>query len=910
MTGADWQRLDEIYHAASQLPADRRAAFLDDACAGNTALRADVESLLAYTDRATDFIEEPALNVAARLMASSWSDHQALLTGRTIGNLRIGKKIGVGGMGIVYEADDTRLGRKAAVKALPPWITATPNARERFEREARAASALTHPNICTIYAVHEFEGHPIIEMERLEGQTLRDRMATPMTKGDIVTIALQLTDALDAAHAKGIVHRDLKPGNIFITPTGAKILDFGIATLGSSEHDGGIAGTPAYMSPEQLTGESVDARADLFSLGVVLREMADGRTTPALQRVIAKATDDDRERRYQSAAEMKGDLIRLQHTGRPWQWIAATIAAVAITGAALAYWYAPFAAGDLFGEGLRLRQVTHNASEFSVMGGAISPDGRHVAYADPRGVHLLDLASNEARRVEPFGAGPEVAWDLSAGWLPDGTRFVVNAGGRGSPPSVWLAGLSGEARKLRDDAHALSVSPGGTSIAFAEHEWHRRGADAVWLMDLNGENVRKLFDATAGTRTLGLSWSPDGQRVSYDRTDADGAVIAIETRAIGGSPSTIFQPADPDMLQGSMWLRDGRLLYSTTRPALGMSAGAIPCSHWQMRLDNDGRALEAAKPLAGWLPQCVAGISFTADLRQALYLQWTFQDAIRIGRLDEAGAAAIPRRLTATDGRNIPSGWTADGAALVFVSDGGGREGLYRQPIASSSPQLITNEDGMLGAARLTPDGRSVLYLGAKRGLLSRRERLMRIGIDGGEPAEILAGPFVDGGARCAVSPATRCAVAERSADRRHLVFTSIDPMTGRGAELHRVDADANAEYRWALSADGARIAWLNLAIAKVHIVTLHDHSSREIAIADARRLGYISWLPDGSGLLVPRVDAAGATLTRVSLDGRARVVWQQPGAIDISGIPSPDGQQVAIWIRARTGSLWLAESP
>ena len=232
MTGEVWQRVEAIYHAASPLPADRRRSFLDDACAGDAALRAEVESLLEHTGIDAAFIEEPAINVAARLLADSWSDRHASLTGTTIGNLRIGNKIGVGGMGIVYEAEDLRLGRKVALKALPPWMTAAPNARERFEQEARAASALNHPNICTIYAVHDVDGHPVIEMELLEGQTLRERMAAAMTSAELVTIAMQVADALDAAHAKGIVHRDLKPGNIFVTPRGAKILDFGIASLG------------------------------------------------------------------------------------------------------------------------------------------------------------------------------------------------------------------------------------------------------------------------------------------------------------------------------------------------------------------------------------------------------------------------------------------------------------------------------------------------------------------------------------------------------------------------------------------------------------------------------------------------------------------------------------------------------
>jgi len=186
---------------------------------------------------------------------------------------------------------------------------------------------------------------------------------------------------------------------------------------------------------------------------------------------------------------------------------------------------------------------------------------------------------------------------------------------------------------------------------------------------------------------------------------------------------------------------------------------------------------------------------------------------------------------------------------------------------------------------------------------------LRRIGIDGGASQDIAAGAFVEG-ARCAVAPATLCAVAERSADGRTLVFSSLDPHRGRLAELLRWPQDAGAEYRWALSPTGDEIALANTAEPVVHFVTLSDHVSRAVHVAGTSRLGYLSWLPDRSGVVLPRYGAHGASLIALKRDGESRVIWQQPGAIDISGIPSPDGSHIAIWIRTRNASLWLADSP
>jgi predicted Ser/Thr protein kinase len=296
-----WRRINELFHAALERPAGARRAFLEASCAGDAELREEVESLLAAHLEAEGFIEAPAYEVGAELLHGAppqSSDADAgSLAGRRLGFYRIERRIGTGGMGVVYLAEDTRLGRRVAIKALAEHLGRDDRSRERLRREARAAATLSHPGIATVFALEEFDGHLYVVFEYAEGRTLREELDDgPLPLAAAVATGLAIARALEAAHRQGIVHRDLKPENVVRILDGSiKVLDFGLASFQASPLSGSAAaeddaaetaarltlpgmllGTPAYMAPEQLRGRDVDFRADIFSFGIVLYELASG----------------------------------------------------------------------------------------------------------------------------------------------------------------------------------------------------------------------------------------------------------------------------------------------------------------------------------------------------------------------------------------------------------------------------------------------------------------------------------------------------------------------------------------------------------------------------------------------------------------------------------------------------------
>ena len=360
-----WQQVEEVYHAVLALPLDKRTAYLEQACAGDATLRREVESLLGYDAQAADFIKQPAVDFAAQAFAEEQSTMQM---GQRISHYQLLSRLGKGGMGEVFLAQDTSLKRQVALKLLPKQFTADAERIQRFEREARAASALNHPNILTIHEIGQTDETHFIVTEYIEGETLRQQMkATRMNLATALDVAIQIATALVAAHEAHIIHRDIKPENVMMRRDAlVKVLDFGLAKLvemrnadfgmrnenaetlvqspdgnpqsairnPQSTMSGIVMGTPRFMSPEQARGEKVDARTDIFSLGVMLYEMIAGRAPfsgatpsevmaailrdepppltadmpPELERIVSQALRKERGARYQTATDLLIDL--------------------------------------------------------------------------------------------------------------------------------------------------------------------------------------------------------------------------------------------------------------------------------------------------------------------------------------------------------------------------------------------------------------------------------------------------------------------------------------------------------------------------------------------------------------------------------------------------------------------------
>jgi serine/threonine protein kinase len=451
MLAERWHEIEELYHSACDQRPEERLAYLERVT-DDEELRREVESLLANEAEAAQFLETGDPEIGGR------SGETRVPVGEQIGPYAVLEFLGAGGMGEVYKVRDTRLDRAAAVKFVPQAFATDPSALERFQREARAASALNHPRICTIYDSGDHQGRPYFVMEFLEGQSLKDSMdGKRVPVPQLLDFAAQICDALQAAHAKGIVHRDIKPANIFVTAGGQiKILDFGLAKRVTEPHStvtatvrkveragaptalsrpGGLMGTPAYLSPEQARGEEVDVRTDIFSLGVVLYEMATGRPTfrgetseatidsilretpvepsalnPAvpkgLDRIVLKALEKKRDARYQSAGELLAELDALQQARRRGsKWMARL--GLAFGGLALIV-AVGIIASKRSGSGapnIAQRQVTANPVNDSIYTVAISKDGRQIAYTDLRGVHVRQLdtgAVHDAPTPEQF----------------------------------------------------------------------------------------------------------------------------------------------------------------------------------------------------------------------------------------------------------------------------------------------------------------------------------------------------------------------------------------------------------------------------------------------------------------------------------------------------------------------------
>ena len=558
-------------------------------------------------------------------------------------------------MGVVYKAEDTRLGRAVALKFLPEDLATKAEALERFQREARAASALNHPGICTVHDIDVHEGQWFIAMELLEGQTLRERIAgRPIELSALLDLGIQMADALDAAHGKGVVHRDLKPANVWVTPRGqAKLLDFGLAKLShlgavsdSSEKPtetpleltsaGSVMGTVAYMSPEQVRGEALDARTDLFSLGIVLYEMATGRqafsgtTTgvvfdgilnrepppiselnPALPqelaRIVGKALEKDRDVRYQTARDLEADLKRLRRdttSGR--KAVTTSSGALTATGGTAA----PAAPSTTGRAGGRRRLLIAGVAFGAVL--TLSALALRFASApSPLKVkNVVQVTSDRAPKRRPFtdgtrlyfgkdlattgsaltqvavtgGATGTIPFPFPEPFLvdisPDGTELLVLAnrqleGAVSAPSPLWIVPFLGGTPRPVGDLRASDAawSPDGRTIAYTVES-------KLFLAGTDGSNPRQIWTAAGDAEYP--AWAPDGGRLRLTVVDPKDERLSLwEVGAGGADPHPVLPGFDGSACCGR-WSPDGRHYAYAARPPAQSGVASLAPSGWDL----------------------------------------------------------------------------------------------------------------------------------------------------------------------------------------------------------------------------------------------------------------------------------------------------------------------------------------
>ncbi len=878
MTPETWQRIDEVFQAAVALEPSERSAFLQKACGADQIVHGRVSAMLASDDSGWDLIEHPALEVGAPVLAS---DRLQLTAEQQIGHYQIIHLIGRGGMGEVYLARDKRLNRKIALKLLPAGYLQQPERLRRFEQEAQAASALNHPNILTIYEIGQIDDQQFIATEFVEGETLRERLKrSRLSSEDAMDIAMQIGGALAAAHSAGIIHRDIKPENIMLRPDGyVKVVDFGLAKLTETAEprmkpedvtDAGISsglvmGTIKYMSPEQAQGKSVDARSDIFSLGVVLYEMRTGElpyqgknaaevvcailnndppslrervpnAPEGLQRILCKALAKDKGNRYQTAEELLDDLkplrYHLQDSAQPkvssltneprlTQQTATAISIGHVREITHKRWAVLLAMAVVVAVGVPLltfRVFQRNPSRSSapsmtlrrlatagnVIGAAISPDGSHIAYV------ANDAGQQSLWTREVAGAsnirivGPGLALDTDPTFSPDGNYIYYRVIDTKTTRNdlYRIPASGGDAEKLIVDIDSpVTFSPDGKRLAFTRNNNPVVGQGNLLTTNVDGTDERVVSTRELPNALFSPAWSP----VAYPSGEVRRVTNDLNFyTSVSLTADSHTMAVVQRAVQSDIWVS----------PALTASEARAITSEAGKDYGSQGLA---------WTPDdkliCASNASGNLDL-------WMI----------DGGGSGVPKQLTANAGQNYDPAVTRDGRYIVFVSDRAGSRNLWRINIDGSNPlRLTTGRNDHFPSC--SPDSKWVIYNSPST---STPTTLWRVTIDGGAPVQLTDAWAV----MPSVSPDGKqvaCYYFEALGANPKLA-TGLVPFNG--GSISKISELAGFPNRW--STDGSAIGLVPVGASNILALPLNGDPAKQLTNFKSGQVFWFDWSHDG----------------------------------------------------------------
>jgi serine/threonine protein kinase/Tol biopolymer transport system component len=940
-----WKRIEEIFHAAIDHKTSERAAFLAEACEGDESLRREVDGLLACHQEGRLF-DHPPVDLAAALLA------QEDASPSTISHYRIARKIGRGGMGEVYLAEDTRLNRKVALKLLPKEFTTDRDRIRRFEQEARAVSSLNHPNILTIYDIGQSDSSSFIASEYIEGETLRQRIrSSKMQLEEILRIVNQVAEALDAAHHAGIVHRDIKPENIMLRRDGyVKVLDFGLAKLMESKpasensdlvtvsatQTGVVMGTARYMSPEQARGLKVDARTDIFSLGVVLYELLAGRPPfegatsqdtlvailekhpPALstfggfpeelQWIITKALAKDVEERYQTVKDLLVDLKRvrkrleieeeLKRSDRISQPVAGTKKAsmlVSLVLLMLAALILLISQRDKKGTPALQKpfakvKFTRLTSSGTAWGGAISPDGKYVAYlqasAGKEGLYLKQLTADSdiqilvlAEKIRFWGA-PVFSHDgqylYYETWQPSLSRIT----------SLYrIPVLGGIPRKVIEDLEFFAISSDSKKIAFV-----RKVKQEIWLMTalIDGREQRKIRSRNITDDYGHLAWSPDGKIIAaflYTYEPLVKQIVAIHISDGSERPlsekwnwesqfaenENLGWVADGNGLVLAIQKEQGRQLYHLSYPngeltsitkdlnSYGFVSVTRDSKHLvTTRYSNVSSAIYIA-PSSN--PDAVTQTTSGFDIEEGTQgLSWTLDGKIIYSSRGQAGPYNLwIMNPDGTNRKQITTGNTnkylpvasPDGRYIVYTTD---EDGIWRMDIDGSNPTLLPGTKSACGP-RFSPDSKWILYSTRCKDYPGKdKDNLIKTSIDGKEKITLASHNLVFGGA---ISPigdkiAYVFGDASKSSDYFLNIISSADGTVFKSFKLVK-DVWPHLRIQWTPNGDGIAYIMRDKNHSNIRVQPLNGSPERRLTNLTSDSISNFSWSLDGKQIAYSR---------------------------------------------------------